>query len=173
MESWRKLLFVLLYSQCREKNRGLGFAPFCFSETVNLRDMKRYYNRFGCVSVCVYVCVRTCVRAYVCVLIEMRLRRLENAKPSQRVFLLLAWFPHSDVQVRGTAGGQADAMIHIPFSPSFSRSLPHLSCFSSSFASSLWLGNGYLVLTTLFKLAHSAITLSMKPMHNNTSWTYL
>ena len=41
---------------------------FCFSETVNLRDMKRYYNRFfGFVCVCVCVCVRACVCVYVCV----------------------------------------------------------------------------------------------------------
>lgn len=43
-----KLLFVLLCSQCwKKKNRGRGFAPFCFSETVNLRVVISYNNRFG------------------------------------------------------------------------------------------------------------------------------
>lgn len=71
----------------------------------------------------------------------MRLCWLENAKLSQCVSIpLLAQFQRSDVQVQGTAGGQANAMIHIHFS--FSLSHPHLPCFSLS----LPIADGFLIL---------------------------
>lgn len=52
MEDGRKaFICVALFTMLEKKNQGRGFAPFCFSETVNLRVVISCNNRFG--QVCV------------------------------------------------------------------------------------------------------------------------
>lgn len=114
MEDGRKaFICVALFTMLGgKKNRGRGFAPFCFSETVNLRVVVSCHKRFG--QVCVK-CLRGCLLKCGCSGWTMR----SECTHSLCAFVLLARLPHSEVQVLGTAGGRADAMIHTTPPPPF------------------------------------------------------
>lgn len=130
-----KLLVVLLcFTISRKRIMLRGFASFCFSETVNLRVMICYYNRFGQVSERVCVCV--------CALNERRLRWLENAKLPRCPSLGMI----STFGCAGAGHSWRTSRCHDSYPLLSHPPLPSL-CLSSSFAKCWWLGNGCLVLT--------------------------